>query len=241
MKTKEINDTNIFCVNNGVLEKYNSNNTCVIIPEYINVIGKNAFKGCEFLEKVILNENITKIDQNAFKGCKRLKEINFPKSLEYIGEFAFYHCHSLSKICIGENVKSLEKGAFLGCDNLEEVSIKYVESLKGQVFFYDREIRQIEINNNLDVDSLHEDFVGCNNINRIIISNGQTIEITDVTNILSCNEKLIDVLIPKVVKGIIENACKNFILENNKLVKFNLDIKNVDIPNGVKSIAKNYV
>lgn len=43
----------------------------VVLPETIQVIGKNAFKACANLESINLSENV-KFDKKAFKDCKKL-------------------------------------------------------------------------------------------------------------------------------------------------------------------------
>lgn len=60
-----------------------------------NVVMKNAFTNCSFLEKIIIESNITTIENNAFYNCSVLSEITLPSTLIEIGEKAFYNCENL--------------------------------------------------------------------------------------------------------------------------------------------------
>lgn len=53
------------------------------------MIGKEAFKNCGNLVKVILPEWLNIIEFDAFHGCENLKNIRFPDKLEEIGARCF--------------------------------------------------------------------------------------------------------------------------------------------------------
>ena len=71
----------------------------LVIPNYINHIYGEAFRGCfsgcQELEKVVINEGITNISKSAFSYCYILSKVVFPKSLKVINEYAFYNCDNL--------------------------------------------------------------------------------------------------------------------------------------------------
>lgn len=71
----------------------------LVIPNYINHIYGEAFRGCfsgcQELEKVVINEGITNISKSAFSNCYKLSKVVFPKSLKVINEYAFYNCDNL--------------------------------------------------------------------------------------------------------------------------------------------------
>lgn len=63
----------------------------IVIPETIEKIDKEAFKGNFFLEEVEFagKSRLKEIGYGAFADCRSLKTITIPASVETIGEFAF--------------------------------------------------------------------------------------------------------------------------------------------------------
>lgn len=142
------------------------------IPDGFQVIGKNAFKGCDDLIDITIPDSITKIDDCAFYGCTSLKSINIPESVETIGASTFAYCNSLTNITIPKIVADIGPFAFENCINLTDV---YIESI-----------------------SLHVDeyaFMGCQNLSNIEINPFNfTHEVID-----NC---LIEIASQKVIKGL---------------------------------------
>lgn len=105
-----INDE--FVIVDGLLLRYNGNNVDVNIPKgvkeisdscfedhqikrvnipgTIEIIGKDSFRGCKELEKVIMNEGVREIKLGAFMGCESLVELSLPRSLKSIEAYAFF-------------------------------------------------------------------------------------------------------------------------------------------------------
>ncbi|MBD5180898.1 MAG: leucine-rich repeat domain-containing protein, partial [Bacteroidales bacterium] len=98
------------------------NITEVTIPESVETIGNNAFKGCENLKEVNIPETVTTIGEGTFEGCKNLTEVNIPNGVTTIGENAFAGS-GLTTVTIPETVETIGNGAFKGCENLTEVTI----------------------------------------------------------------------------------------------------------------------
>ena len=69
---------------------------------------------------------VLEIGKDAFKGCEYVKKINIPKSIEKINDGAFTDCKSLVSMVIPDNVKYIGFGAFSGCFNLESLEIPFV-------------------------------------------------------------------------------------------------------------------
>ena len=84
-----------FIIKNGVLEKYTGNETKVVIPDSVTVIGGGAFWGCESLKEITIPDSVTEIGGHAFYYCLSLKEITIPDSVIDIGECAFKGCEDL--------------------------------------------------------------------------------------------------------------------------------------------------
>lgn len=67
-----------------------------IIPNNINVIGSNAFVGCNTLYNIDIPDSVNYIKNNAFNSCGLLS-ITLPVNIS-IGEHAFMDCINLSEI-----------------------------------------------------------------------------------------------------------------------------------------------
>ncbi|MBQ7446183.1 MAG: leucine-rich repeat protein [Clostridia bacterium] len=50
--------------------------TEVYVPKYVEVIGENAFKGCDKLETLFLSDSVISMDDTAFDSCENLKTLN---------------------------------------------------------------------------------------------------------------------------------------------------------------------
>ncbi len=62
--------------------------TELIIPEGVEIIKKNAFKGCKSITKVIIPNSVRYIEECAFDCSFSLKSIIIPSSVDYIGLYA---------------------------------------------------------------------------------------------------------------------------------------------------------
>ena len=111
----------------GFYEDNPGANDTITIPEGIEAIAKEAFKGKRSIGSLILPEGLKQIGEEAFKGCS-LSEINLPSSLIEIGNDALRETKSLEKVIIPKGCKvgerafwnsGLEEVEFLG----EEVPI----------------------------------------------------------------------------------------------------------------------
>ena len=87
-----------------VITGYNGSNTNVVIPEYINIDGKD----------IIVKE----VSNTAFRDNINITSINIPSSVTVIGERVFYNCSSLTLIYIPSSVTSIGNDAFSNCSNL---------------------------------------------------------------------------------------------------------------------------
>ena len=101
-----------------------------IIPESVERIDKNAFRGCTLLESITIPEGVDHIGDSAFEDCENLKSITLPKSLHYIGDYAFKGCKKLESIKIPSSCKHIANNAFENTTNL--ISIEVVK----RRFFY---------------------------------------------------------------------------------------------------------
>ncbi len=85
----------------------------VTIPESVEYIIDDAFKGCKNLTDIIMkNSNIVEIGSFAFDGCKNLENFPMPDKLEKICDFVFRNCVKLNDIRIPASVRKIEARAF---------------------------------------------------------------------------------------------------------------------------------
>ena len=109
-----------------------------VLP-YVNglpVVGikKQAFAS-RGIKNIELPETIEMIEAEAFKGCFYLEKINFPQSLKGIGRSAFIYCSNLSSVTIPGKTR-LDTSAFFGCINLKEVILMNgIQNIPQRCFF----------------------------------------------------------------------------------------------------------
>lgn len=106
------------------LEDYSSFSNCkmlksVILPEKLEEIPANLFKGCSALTTLVIPNTVTKIGKNAFSESG-LTQITLPESLTTIEASAFNKT-KLETITIPEKVTAIPSGCFSLCENLREV------------------------------------------------------------------------------------------------------------------------
>ncbi|MCR5123271.1 MAG: leucine-rich repeat protein [Ruminococcus sp.] len=114
------------------------------LPQGVAVVEKEAFEGCDKLEKVTLGKKVTEIGNYAFALCPELKEIFIPASVTKIGYYAFsgddnfvIHCYRNSaahKYAVNNEIKfklldgtspEIKKGDFDGdsCYDVNELVV----------------------------------------------------------------------------------------------------------------------
>ncbi|MFN9959261.1 MAG: leucine-rich repeat domain-containing protein, partial [bacterium] len=89
--------------------------TSMELPEGLEEIGEEAFRGCESLHAIIIPPFVKKIPAKAFYSCSQLTSMELPEGLEEIGEEAFRGCESLHAIIIPPFVKKIPAKAFYSC------------------------------------------------------------------------------------------------------------------------------
>ena len=85
----------------------------VILPDSVELIGMNAFRGCDRIEMIRMGDRVTSIGAGAFYGDLSLSTISLPDSLRYIGDFAFYNCRSLPDLLIPDSVEQVGQNLFV--------------------------------------------------------------------------------------------------------------------------------
>lgn len=93
------------------------------IDERVEEICKEAFKGCDKLEEIVMPKKLKKIDSEAFQGCSGLTELTLPNSVKSIGDRAFAYCTGLTELTLPNSVTSIGNCAFGGCSGLTELTL----------------------------------------------------------------------------------------------------------------------
>ena len=69
-------------------------------------------------DQYVVPEGIEIIEEDAFRGALNLEEILVPSSLKSIGAHAFCYCKNLEKIVLPAGIEDIQEGAFDSCDSL---------------------------------------------------------------------------------------------------------------------------
>ena len=93
------------------------------IDERVEEICKEAFKGCDKLEEIVMPKKLKKIDSEAFQGCSSLTKLILPNSVRSIGDYAFRGCYGLTELILPNSVRSIGDYAFRGCYGLTELTL----------------------------------------------------------------------------------------------------------------------
>ncbi|MGM9524455.1 MAG: InlB B-repeat-containing protein [Faecousia sp.] len=113
--------------NTGEVTGYTGTDTCVVIPEYMNVgngdvvkitgIREGAFAGNTNITVVVLSDYIEKIPKDAFLGCTSLVGV-IHGSVKEIGDNAFAGCTSMMECGVRSQITKLGTNAFAGVECL---------------------------------------------------------------------------------------------------------------------------
>ncbi|MDE7204025.1 MAG: leucine-rich repeat domain-containing protein, partial [Lachnospiraceae bacterium] len=221
-------------IENGVLIRYTGREEVLQVPEGIQTIGEGAFKGCVSLKKVVLPSGLDCIMGDAFKGCRKLEEVVIPDGVSYIGRYAFHRCHALRQAILPPSVKELGECAFLYCDSLQEVQIPGVKWLGMEALANGISLEKLVISRELDERCICDVFTGCGRVREIGYADGESFCIPNVVEV-AAGEFEVPRLIRLVVNDIVLRMME---LEGRSLVRFRVNIKHMEVPDGIEVLAK---
>ena len=110
--------------------------TCVCIAPQVRCIPPGAFSGCAKLEYVHLNEGLQVIEKDAFRGCMALRSVTMPSTVFKLGNYAFQGCRNLAEVRLNEGLQTIEGHAFAHCLGLRSVTIPSTVTKLGARAFY---------------------------------------------------------------------------------------------------------
>lgn len=111
-----------FVVEKRVLKKYEGPGGEAVIPEGVEEIGFQAFKGQAGVTSVKFPKGLKRLRKEAFAGCTGLMRIELPEGVQETGMYAFMGCSSLRSVSLPEGLDRIADCAFKDCSALEEIN-----------------------------------------------------------------------------------------------------------------------
>lgn len=218
------------------------------IPDSVNVIGVQAFYGCDILEQIDIPDSVETIKGLAFVECSQLKEIFLPSSFKTFEDDVFLDCTKLTSIDVDEKNKEYSSDGGVLFNKEKTTIIRYPQGRKGayqipgsvdtigvEAFLYCDGLTQINILSSVE-DIQEVAFFGCSALTTIDIP-------ASVTNIgasvFSCCEMLSEIRVDEKndnyssVDGVLFNKSNTELIKcpENKQGEY-------DVPGSVKNIVE---
>lgn len=184
-----------------------------VIPEGVQVIGRDAFCGCSALKQVTVPDGVKTIGEDAFASCSRLMRIELPDSVVSIGDGAFAGCVCLGKVSLSSRLESIGEAAFLDCKRLSGIELP--DGLK--------EIGDVA-------------FAGCSALNRITIPG--SIKAIGDSPFRECTRMTPTSILIMNNRFSVENGMLFDTLEHRLIQVLNKRVSKAEIPQGTKIIGK---
>lgn len=108
----------------------------VILPDSLETIGNQAFRGCINLTTIRIPEKVKSLSNYTFYSCSNLVSIDFTEGLTSIGYECFYNCYSLEKLVLPQSLVNMDPEIFIYCYKLKSVNIPpKVKTLNYNTFY----------------------------------------------------------------------------------------------------------
>ena len=117
--------------------------TSLIIPDYIRVIGKEAFADCVDLVTVEVQTQAP-LSQSTFSGCTSLTTVTLTAT-DTLPAGVFAGCSSLSSIVSATKVATIEREAFVGCSSLSAIDFWADDATVAESAFIDTGITSLTL------------------------------------------------------------------------------------------------
>ncbi|MCI9403928.1 MAG: leucine-rich repeat protein [Clostridia bacterium] len=137
---------------NDVLTHCKDGSTSIAVPSGIRVIGEGAFKNCDKLEDIDFGTEVEVLNKEAFRGCKSLKEIRLAQNIRKVGESAFRDCINAKSLSVECGKIELGERAFENCASLSEIELcDDITEIYGGVFNSCKSLRSIDLPKKLTI------------------------------------------------------------------------------------------
>lgn len=110
---------------NNCLISYLGNKKIPSIPNWVNIIGDEAFVDCDYIQQIAIPNSVTSLGYMAFGGCCSMLQVIIPDSVTDIGYEAFRNCCLLQQVIIPESVTSIKPDAFKFCTFMRKIIVPY--------------------------------------------------------------------------------------------------------------------
>ncbi len=169
----------------------------VSVPEILNgavvvSIDKNAFRGNNAVEEVILPDSVTSIGPYAFYGCSELRKVALGLNLTNLGDMAFASCRQLSEVTAPERAH-IDKVGKTPFDNTPFVSGTFA-IVAGVLFSYNGIADIIEIPSNIYIIA-ESAFENCRSMTKLVFSGDSQLNEIYPNAFKGC-ENLVEVVFP---------------------------------------------
>ena len=223
-----------FDIEDGVLKAYNAGTeTDIRIPEGVRTIAEGVFKGMSWLLSVEFPSTLEKVGDSAFKGCRQLKKLSFPEGLREVGEYAFHKCHMLEELVFPDTMTKVGACAFLYCDGLKRVVMEGPTRFGKAVFSHNMSLREVSLNADLDDSNFSDEvFEGCINLRKITLSGREN----EKDSLIGAMDSHSDY--PPLIRSIAKGVYHSMQIEDGVLTKFSINLKSIDLPEGITAIGK---
>ena len=246
------------------ISDYGKTLTELNIAEGMTEISKNAFLNCSYLKSVSIPNSVEIIWIDSFKGCDGLEKLTTP----FVGGSETYNSHlgyifgassysknndyvpsSLKKVTL-TNCKSIENFAFYDCANLTEIEIpNTVTSIGSASIMYCDSLASITISSS--VTNIGDNaFAYCENLENVIFAENSKLESIGEGSFKNCYS-LTEIELPSSLISVGEDCfrnCESLVNvkfgENSKLENIGSTafaycevLSGVDIPSSVKMIS----
>lgn len=222
------------------------NNELMKIPDSVQSIGTNAFKGTKLWNEpdnygvvyagnwvvgykgvpagVKLEDNVKGIADYAFYNCTTLTSVDGLGNVEHIGRGAFMNCERLDGVSI-DSVVVIKEATFMGCKTLASIDLpRDLEKIERSAFNGCVQLKEINIGRTKVTEISEYAFYGCTNLKTVKL--GEKITSIGDYAFLQCGA-LESVTLPDTVKTLGKSAfyqCKA--------------LKTLDLGEGVESIGE---
>lgn len=144
----------------------------IILPQTLETIGEESFRGCSNLEAMDVPEKTSRICSSAFRDCISMKSLKVRNGYINIGERAFENCASLESISLPDGLTEIYGGVFNSCKSLVHIDLPKNLTILGESAFSDCVcLEKIEVPEAVvKIDDLA--FNGCTNLTKIVLHEG---------------------------------------------------------------------
>ena len=215
--------------------------TEIVLPEGLERIGQEAFAACTSLESITFPGTLRTISKRAFQYCTALKHVEIPEGVKTIGDYVFMECYSIEGIRLPGTLRAVSKYAFRACQTLKYVEIpEGIETIDSYAFMDCYSLAGIDLPSTLRKIG-NSAFNRCSSLESVVIPEG--VESISSGAFALCEQLKSVVFVGGKMPDVpFTFGESDFILPGRlrrigkEAFKFCHSLKEIDIPEGIKSI-----